>query len=235
MRRGLFAVLLAAACNKPSGPDAGSIRTHRSTDLRTAVIESFPEFRGARVNEASATMRRVLDRKVPLDAAAEAIKKNEFAVTVDGGTLFATRKPYALQIDGATLTLKMPLVEADVSRMVTTPSPPTSEQLVLWFPKVEGARVVFEEFRLEIHYEGTVGRAGYIAWQMVDLNTQGTWRVEAWPEGYERVRRPDGGGGGTPDEYSLSLVDTNTNARIDLHRHGAFVDLAYVLKTEELR
>jgi hypothetical protein len=234
VRAWVLALLFAAGCSKPSAPDAGSIRIHRSTDLRTAVIESYPEFRGARVNRALATMTRVLDRPVPLAEAAELIRKNEFLVDTDGGRLTATRKPFTLQIDGATLKLSMPLADAEITRMVSSPSTLTTEQLVLWFPKVAGARVIAEQFRLELDYEASVSRAGYIAWQVVDLNTQGSWRVTRWPEGYEQKRRPDGGGGGTPDEYEVSMVDSNTSARIDLHRHGAFVELAYELRTEEL-
>jgi hypothetical protein len=67
----------------------------------------------------------------------------------------------------------------------------------------------------------------------IHLNTAGTWKVERYPDGYELERRPDGGGGGTPEAYHLALVDTNTTARIEVHRDGGYVRLDYVLKTEE--
>ena len=199
------------------------------------MMEAFPEFRGAQVVTAKASLVRLLDHDVPLDAAAAAIQKNEFAVVVDGGRLTSTRAPYTLAIDGQRLVISLGLVDADVPKMLGAPTAMTTEQLALWFPKVPGATVIHEVFLLEVRYEATEARAGYLAWQMVDLNTQGSWRVTKWPEGYERLRRPDGGGGGTPDAYALELVDSNTSARIALRRQKTTVEFSYQLVTEEFR
>ena len=199
------------------------------------MMQAYPEFRGARVVKATATLTRRLDRSVPLDEVIETIKKNEFIVTRGDDALSCEREPFKLLVQGPNLTLSMPLADADVSKLLGAPTSLTTEQLALWFPKVKGATIARERFRLQLSYEASAPRAQYIAWQMVELNTKGSWRVEQWPEGYELKRRPDGGGGGTPDEYSVTLVDTNTSARISVHRNGKSVDLAYELQTEELQ
>lgn len=228
--------LVATGCPKSgSTPDAGT-RIHRSTDLRTAMMQSFPEFRGARVVTARARLIRQLDRPVPIEAAIEVMKKNEFTVHREGpDSVTAVRPPYTLELRGSKLEIWLPLLDADVAKMLGAPTAMTTEQLALWFPKVPDAVVTDERFRLDVKYEATESRAQYLAWQMVDLNTQSSWRVTKWPEGYERVRRPDGGGGGTPDDYSIELFDENTAGRIALHRQGPNVDFGYELVTEERR
>lgn len=237
MKRAWLVALALSGCSRcgtPPAPDAGLTRIHRSTDLKTAVFTAYPEFRGARVMEGSAALVRTVDRDVALDPALlEVVQKNGFALALDAGTLTATRAPYTLQVAGPTLTVSLPITEGDIGKLLNAPLTMTTEQMAVWFPKPTGATVTAEEFRLRLVYDSIAWRAGYLAWQMVDLNTQGTWKVEAYPEGYERKRRPDGGGGASPDAYALALVDTNTSARIEVHRDGGFVQLDYVLKTEE--
>lgn len=235
---GWMLMLVACGCRKPASPvavDAGVHRVHRSTDLRTAMLASYPEYRGARVVTGKASLLRTLDRTVPLEGVVGTIEKNEFVVTREGDRLSSTRAPFTLEIEGPALTLSMPIVETDVGKLMSAASSLTTEQMALWFPPVPGSRISTERFRFQLRYEASGSRAGYLAWQMVDLNTQGTWRVGQWPEGYELKRRPDGGGGGVPDEYSLELVDNNTTASIKVRRAGAFVDLTYELQTEEFR
>lgn len=232
---GLF-LLVATGCSRcgPPGPvDAAVARVHRSIDLRTAVLSCYPENRGARVLDGSAALVRTLDRPIRLEGeVAEVVRRNGFELAVDGGVLLATRPPYTLRIDGSAMQVSLPVGDGDVAKLLGVPNPMSSEQLGLWFPRPEGASVVAESFVLSLRYQSSVWRAGYLAWQMAHLNTRGTWRVAKWPEGYELERRPDGGGGGTPDVYSLTMTDNTTDARIEVHREGAFVDLKYVLATE---
>lgn len=238
---GLLALVAGGCsrCDKPPVPkvvDAGQTRIHRSTDLKTAVFSAYPEFRGARVMHGGVELVRTVDRAVPIEGEVlETVKKNGFEIHFDGGSLLATRPPYTLRIDGPQLVVSMPIVEEDIGKLLNAPLAMTTEQIALWFPKPAGATVIDEKFHLLLIYDSIAWRAGYLAWQMVDLNTQGSWRVETYPEGYERTRRPDGGGGGTPMAYSIAIVDTNTAARIDVKRDGGFVQLDYVLRTEELR
>ena len=236
---GLLA-LVASGCGRCGDPapvaDAGRTRIHRSTDLKTAVFTAYPEFRGARVMQGGAELVRTVDRPVQIEGEVlEVVTKNGFAVVLDGGVLVATRPPYTVRIEGAQLGVSLPVAEEDIGKLLNAPLTMTSEQLALWLPRPPGASVLAEHFHLRLIYDSVAWRAGYLAWQMVDLNTKGSWRVEAYPEGYEQTRRPDGGGGATPLAYSLALVDTNTRARIEVHRDGGFVQLDYTLRTEELR
>jgi hypothetical protein len=216
-------------------PDAGSYRVHRSTDLRTAMLASYPEFRGAQVVTGKASLARRLDHNVPLEDVVGTIEKNGFAVSREDDRLSAVRAPFTLEIVGPVMTVSMPIVDADISKLMSAASSLTTEQMALWFPPLPALGLTKEMFRFQLRYEASGSRAGFLAWQMVDLNTQGTWRVAKWPAGYELTRRPDGGGGGVPEEYSLELVDSTTTATIKVHRKGAFVDLSYELRTEELR
>ncbi len=239
----LLLTLAAAGCTRcddattsPAVVDAGPPRIHRSTDLRTAVFTAYPEFRGARVMEGNIELVRTFDRTVPLDGEVlETVKKNGFAVLVDGGTLIATRSPYTLRIDGPKWVVSLPLVDEDIGKLLGAPVTMTTEQIALWFPKAPHATLVAEHFHLMLTYDSIAWRSGYLAWQMVEFNTRGSWKVDAYPEGYEQTRRADGGGGLTPMAYSLWLVDTNTSARIDVQRDGGFVRLDYLLRTEEIQ
>lgn len=238
MTRALALTLLVGGCTcrTPAVPDAGTpaVRVHRSIDLKTAVFTAYPEFRGARVMDGEAALVRTMDRPVSLSPEVlDVIAKNGFFAMVDAGTLVATRPPYTLTIDGPTLTVALPVTEGDIGKLLNAPLTMTSEQIALWYPKPLPGAVAAEEFRLRLVYDSIAWRAGYLAWQMVHLNTAGTWKVERYPDGYELQRRPDGGGGGTPEAYHLALVDSNTSARIEVHRDGGYVRLDYVLKTEE--
>jgi hypothetical protein len=233
-------VVVASGCSRCDAPrpvpDAGPLRIHRSTDLKTAIFSAYPEFRGARVMHGEAELIRVVDRPVAIEGEVfEQVKKNGFVGAIDGGALHATRSPYTLRIDGSKLIVSIPIVEEDIGKLLNTPLAQTTEQIALWYPKLPGATVIDERFHVQLIYDSIAWRSGFLAWQMVDLNTQGSWRVEKYPEGYEKVRRPDGGGGGTPEAYSLAIVDTNTTARIEVQRDGGFVQLDYWLRTEELR
>ena len=232
----LALVISGCTCSRPPvvTPDAGQSRIHRSTDLKTAVFTAYPEFRGARVLEGGVELIRTVDRPVELQGPVlDRVRSNGFQVSIDGGELVATRPPYTLRIKGSQLVVALPITEPDIGKLLNAPVTMTTEQIALWFPTAKDAGVVAEEFRLRLVYDSIAWRAGYLAWQMVDLNTHGSWKVETYPDGYERVRRPDGGGGATPEAYSISLVDSNTSARIEVHRDGGRVQLDYLLRTEE--
>lgn len=232
---GLGLFLAGCTCRTPAVPDAGTqARVHRSIDLKTAVFTAYPEFRGARVMDGEAALVRTMDTAVPLSPEVlGVVEKNGFALSRDGGVLVATRAPYTLTVDGPTLTLAIPVTEGDIGKLLNAPLTVTTEQLALWYPKPLPGHIAAEEFRLRLVYDSVAWRAGYLAWQMVHLNTAGSWKVERYPDGYERERRPDGGGGGTPEAYDLALVDSNTTARIEVRRDGGYVRLDYLLKTEE--
>jgi hypothetical protein len=228
-------VLMASGCSRCGAPPAPAVkRIHRSTDLRTAVFTAFPEFRGAQVVEGNAELVRTFDRPVmPEKEVLETVGKNGFQMALDAGALLATRAPFVLRLEGTQLAVSLPLRNSDIGKLLGAPTAMTTEQLALWFPKISGANLVGETFRVTLRYESADWRTAYLAWQMVDLNSHGSWRVAKWPEGYDRERRPDGGGGATPDVYSLELTDNTTQARIQVHRDRAFVDLTYLLQTEE--
>ncbi len=233
----LLAALLvvgASGCSKATKVADAGTRVHRSTDLKTAVFSAYPEFRGARVMQGFAELSRVVDQQVPVDGAVlETVTKNGFAVTVDGGTLVATRAPYTLRIEDKTLALSIPITEEDIGKLLNAPLTMTTEQLALWYPKLPKARITDETFHVRLIYDSIAWRAGYLAWQMVELNTQGSWRLQHVPDGYALKREADGGGGASPLAYDLTLIDSNTQARIDVKRDGGFVQLDYRLRTEE--
>lgn len=237
MRFAALALLLLGGCTcKPKDPvrDAGTARIHRSTDLKTAVFTMYPEFRGARVMAGGAVLTRTMNGPVPLDAPLlETVTKNGFALGGDGGMLLATRAPYTLRVEGPVLAVSLPIVEADIGKLLNAPLSMTSEQIALWFPKPTGVALASEEFRVKLIYDSIAWRTSFLVWQMVTLNAQGTWRVTQYPDGWEKNWRPDGGGGAIPGAFSMSLVDQSTTARIDVVRDGGFVQVEYVLATEE--
>lgn len=235
------ALLAAAACSKakPTPPDAGQW-VRRSTDLRTAVLTAMPEFRETRILSGSATLRRTV---AGAPSALEADVKKALAhhgwteePRVAGQkTLAGAKDPFRLEVEpqagGAELRLSLPVRDGDPARMLASPTSISTEQLALYFPRLEGTAPVRERFEVALEYESFASRTQFLVWQLVYLSTRGPWKLARVPEGFELALKPDGGVGDVPERVSLALEDSTTGARVTVERDGKRVQLEYQLDT----
>jgi hypothetical protein len=236
---------VGASCAKctapvtPAVPDAGTL-VRRATDLRTAVLTAMPEFRDTTLKEGSAVLRRTLEGKPR--ALEEDVRKGivangwkEEPAVAGSKRMVATRDPFRLEVQptprGAELRISLPVKDGDAARIMGAPISITTEQLALYFPKIEGTVPVAERFEVTLDYESYPFRTHFLVWQLVDLSTRGAWKLQSVPEGFEVKRREDGGIGEVPARVEFTLEDTATQARVHVLRDGKHVTVEYELET----
>ncbi len=243
MRWLAFLAVLGASCARCGGPapvpDAGPL-VRRATDLRTAVMTAMPEFRELRIVAGSAVLRRTVEGSV---RALEAeVKKGAAAngwtmepPVAGSKVLAAVKEPFRLEVEptprGAELRILLPVKDGDPARILGAPISITTEQLALYFPKLEGTVPVRERFEVTLDYESFDFRTHFLVWQLVDLSTRGAWKLKAVPEGFEVARKADGGIGDVPERVELLLEDPHTQARVLVNRDGRHVTVEYQLET----
>lgn len=236
---GVLVTLLAAfACRRrgeePPPRDAGFAPT-RSMDLRTGLILIFPEWRGAQVVAAESRLSRTV---TPLpsgwvSSSEKTLQTHQFAASLDGGVLSATRPPFVFvsHAQGEVLVQEVSVVLTadDVTRIYQSPAPLSSEQMALWLPTFSSSGYS-ERFALSVHYRAPPTRASFLTRQLVDLSTRGLWQVKSLPEGWQPPRL-DGGFGAVPERFELILEEKDSGATMNVKRDGEDVWVRYVLPT----
>lgn len=220
---------LVCACTKPPAvADAGTL-VERGTDLRSATLAMFPEWRGVQLTKGSAVVTRAIRpaKAGDLESAHAIAEQNGFT----GEPL--TRPPFMLELsqNGDTLyeTLRMQMKEEELGRVLSAPNAMSSESLAHWLPKVGPTES--EEFALDIEWVAVkVSRADFLVWQLVDGATRARWTVDALPADWHR---PDGGENQLPSELKLTLTNPDNGARIIVDRNGQRAKLRYALRTYE--
>ncbi len=223
-----------ARCGRAVSADAGGPdgsakveRSKRAIDLRTALFTVFPEFRFATLLQGSAAVTRKVRWVPPQGASLESVvaagaARNGFQPS-DGGWL---RQPFLLTAkaegDVVELSAMLPIANEDVGRLLQSPSPMTSEQMATYLPELPGGTLLEETFVLSIHYVAPEQHAGFLAKQMVELLAAADWKVERYPEGWEK-RPDDGGFGASPDRYSLTAVRAHSATKVHVERDGGHV------------
>lgn len=247
MRGWLFALAALGAlscdrCAKPAATvDAGcpscalSLRQAHPTDVRTALMTLFPEFRGAVLTGGSAELVRELEWMVPEGQALEQVlaplvRAKGFAPP-DGGVpgVVGVRGPFTLHAtaEGGHLRLaaRLPVDNDDVAQIYQSPAPLSTEVMGTFLPVPDGAKPISERFTLSIDYQAREVRADFLVRQMVDLLRTGEWKAGPLPEGWEPDRRPDGGVGGVPAKFELSVTRAAPATLVRVVRDGAKVHL----------
>ena len=247
----LFAALLSASCARCSksaaAPDAGcvscelSLRQTHPTDVRTALMAIFPEFRGASLTGGSAELARDLEWTPPEgksleEVLAPLVRAKGFSPP-DGGKAgcIGVRGPLSLHATAARghllLTARLPVDNDDVAQIFQSPAPLSTEVLGTFLPVPEGARAVSEHFTLFIDYQAREVRADFLVRQMVDLLQGGRWTVAEFPAGWEPDRRADGGVGGIPAKFELEVSRPAPATSVRVVRDGVKVHIELVQPT----
>ncbi len=230
----LFALSGCARCASQSAPDAGRLRQKNPLDARTALLTVFPEVRGAFVTGGFVSLTRESTLSLPegsllADTLGAAASAKGFTVTDGGATDFsAARPPFALSArrdaDRLTVAIRLPLDGEGVGRLYQSPTPLTSETLADSLPDFPAARPLSERFQLSLDYVAVrESRADFLVRQLVDMLTAGRWAPSELPRGWEPGRRPDGGVGGVPPKFALTLTRGDPAAELQLDRDGARV------------
>lgn len=230
------ALLAVAACRRPGGAvdagapvalDAGAL-TRRSTDLRTVVLQAFPEYRGTRLLSAQATVTRRVTGATP--AAREAWLAQGGFSPEDGGPGWVREGFRVAQPAPDTFTVTLPFDERTLFQVFQAPTSLSSMELALWLPRA--LPVAREDFEVALHYEAPPERAAFLVKQAVELllgNAQ--WTLGPVPGGWE-ARPADGGFGGVPGRFSVEVTSAQ-GARITFARDGGDVHVTYRLVTAE--
>jgi len=234
----LAVCLLLASCAKcgassatdagASAPDAGPARVKRNTDLRTAFLVAYPEYRGTRLLDGRASLTRRYETLTD-DALEKARQANGFTVTEDGG-LF--RAPFTLTRPSQdTLVLSLLVDLAVVDKVFNAPLALSSTEMGLYLPR--GLPVADERFDFFVHYEAVPAtRAAFLTRQVVELLSRNSqWKVGALPEGWG-ADPGDGGFGAVPERFTVTVTEAGTDATVTVTRDGADVRVEYSVVTD---
>ncbi|MGV3623581.1 MAG: hypothetical protein ACO1OB_22370 [Archangium sp.] len=219
------ALVTFAGCSKCGGEkavvaDAGAPVAprveRRSVEVRMALIQSYPEYRGTALID---TVARVT-REIPglTDASRdEALKKLNYAKSDGGWDLLQ----FHLEQRGpTTLEVSVPLNADQVGQLYVVPVGLSSQQLAMYLPRE--LPVGSERFELELNYSSSPEKCAQLIHQAMSLllATQ-QWTV---------VRGPDWDAGAVPDTFTAELKNDN-GVNIIWERVRGRVRVLYVMKT----
>lgn len=244
MRVVLVVLLGAVGCSRCGGaaaPDAGAQPAvvekeprRFSADLRTVVLTIFPEYRGTNLRSAVTRLTRTYRAKPDWLSEARAVfAQNRVTETGSDGGLSGTLDQFqfssSLLPEGRVkAVIELPISGDTLGQLYTNPASLSSLQLGLYLPRsVPIERDVFE---FDLVYDAvTERRAAFLTRQVVELmlgNMQ--WRPEPFPEGWE-PNLPDGGYGGVPAQFELTLTGVVDGAQVTVKRDGVHISITYRL------
>lgn len=244
--RWLVVVLVGAAgcsrCSKETVVDAGAPvvvvkePTRFSTDLRTVLLTIYPEYRGTNLRSGVARLTRTLvGQEDWAKRARELYAKNRVTETpADAGvegTLDLFRFRIAETPGGATAVIELPVDGETIGKLYTNPASLSSMQLGQYLPR-EGVTIDRDVFDFRLEYDAsTEKRAAFLTRQLVELMLgNGQWKPGPIPTGWE-PNLEDGGYGGVPGAFDVTLTGLVDGATVTLTRDGTRINLEYRLVT----
>lgn len=246
MRWWLLSAFALASCSrcagsKPVPVDAGvavKAPTTRSTDLRSVLLITYPEYRGTNFKSGIAKLTRTYsgddDWKARTKELFATNRVNELP-SVDGveGMLDLFRLKVAPTPGGAVGTISLPIDGEILSRLYTNPASLSTMQLGLYLPRKD-VTIARDVFDFDLDYDAvSERRASFLTRQLVELmlgNAQ--WKVGPLPEGWG-PQPGDGGYGTVPDEFTVQLTGVVDGAVVTVKRQGRSVKVNYQLVTFE--
>lgn len=231
-------VLSVASCQRcrsgaPAVVDAGgAIRPQvRSTDLRTALLMTYPETRGASILRARASLVREVEGLAdPMGSMTKSIQAMGFT-PVDAGLVGGEKAPLhsaLLGVDGgvAEMALWIDLGDEAVARIFGAPTSLSSMEMALYLPRDPGQRVVFERFGLDIDYRTiNPNRAAFMSKQVLELlERNGLWQFKG--------ARPWAEDAGVEGDFTATIVNPDEHSALEVRREGTDVFLRYTLDTQ---
>ncbi|MDP3154661.1 MAG: hypothetical protein Q8N23_18425 [Archangium sp.] len=229
--RWLLLGLILSGCTKcggsavDAGVDAGA-RVRRSTDLRNALIQSYPEYRDTALLDSRVRVTRTIPGLTPASRD-EALAKLRWAVS-DAGSGWDLNTFHLEQTAPETLVLSLPLSVEDVGHLYLAPAGLSSMEMSMYLPRQ--LPIGKETFELDLHYSSSSERCVIRVRQAVTLLVaNGQWRVTKTPPEWS----PDAAGDdGLPEAFSVEVTGTD-GARIRFDRERGQVRVNYALVTVE--
>ena len=208
-----------------AGVDAGA-RVRRSTDLRNALIQSYPEYRDTALLDSRVRVTRTIPGLTPASRD-EALAKLRWAVS-DAGSGWDLNKFHLEQTAPETLVLSLPLSVDDVGHLYLAPAGLSSMEMSMYLPRQ--LPIGKETFELDLHYSSSSDRCVIRVRQAVTLLVaNGQWRVTKTPPEWS----PDAAGDeALPEAFSVEVTGTD-GARIRFDRERGQVRVNYALVTVE--
>jgi hypothetical protein len=244
--RWLLVTLLGAAgcarCSSEKGVDAGAPvavlqeAKRFSTDLRTVLITIYPEYRGTSVRSGVARLTRTLSGGDDwAKRARDLYAKNRVTETPADSGVEGTQDLFHFRIaetpGGATAVIELPVDGETIGKLYTNPASLSSMQLGQYLPR-EGVTIERDVFDFRLEYDTvTEKRATFLCRQLVELMLgNGQWKVGALPAGWA-PNLEDGGYGGVPDAFEVTLTGVVDGALVTLQRDGSRIHVEYRLVT----
>lgn len=228
--RWLLLGLIISGCAKcgsgavDAGVDAGQVR--RSTDLRNALIQSYPEYRDTALLDSRVRVTRVIPGLTPA-ALEAALGKLRWSVS-DAGTGWDLNKFHLEQTAPETLVVSLALSVDDVGHLYLSPAGLSSMEMAMYLPRQ--LPIGKETFELDLHYSSSAERCVIRVRQAVTLLiSNGQWRLTKSPLEWS----PDAAGDASlPEAFSVEVTGTD-GARIRFDRERGQVRVNYSLVTVE--
>lgn len=209
----------AACCGAAASADRGALK-RRSVDVRTALIYTYPEYRGTALLETTARMTRVIPGLT--DASRDdALKKLRFEPAKDGGAGWQLSQFTVVQTAPETLQISVSMDADHVGHLYIAHTGLSSQEMAMYLPRQ--LPVGSERFELDLRYSSSPEKCVQLINQAMTLllGTQ-QWKV---------VRAPDFDGG-VPDEFVAELTNGD-GATVRWERVRGQVHVVYALQTVE--
>lgn len=208
--------------------------TYLTTDIRSAIVETVPEFRGVTNLVAVAVLEEVLQRD-PADGgdlaealAGELPSRRLSPAHSDAGALIAQSKPYfaeAERVAGhAVVRVGMVIPGEQFADILQTPSPVSTQHLSTMLPVPANTPFLQDTFIFEAHYNAERDRADALLRQLVEAKLKTGWTSESGPK---ELLMPDGGA--MDERFTAVLRDPARGGKLTLTRDGKAVTVVWEL------
>ena len=229
--RWLLLGLMLSSCAKcgastaDAGIDSGA-RVRRSTDLRIALIQAYPEYRDTALLDSSTKVTRIIPGLTP-KARDEALSKLNWVVS-DAGSGWDLNKFHLDQTAHDTLTVTLQLTVDDIGHLYMAPAGLSSMEMAMYLPRQ--LPIGKETFELDVHYSSSADRCVMRVRQAVTLLiTNGQWRVTKAPPEWGADANDDVL---LPENFSVEVTGVD-GAKITFNRARGQVRVNYKLVTVE--
>ncbi len=202
-------------------------RVRRSTDLRTVLIQAYPEYRDTALLDSVARVTRIIPR-LEADTRDQALAKLKWT-TSDSGAGWDLNKFHLEQPAHDTLVLSLPLSIEDVGHLYMAPAGLSSMEMALYLPR--DLPIGKETFELDVHYSSSPERCRVRVRQAVSLLVaNGQWRVTRAPPNWWSSDASDDPE--LPENFEVEVTGAD-GARLTFDRNRGQVRVNYALVTVE--
>ena len=208
-----------------------------ATDLRSAVILIYPEYRGVYAVAGRAWLERVVQLSgdvKPAEVLPPLLKAKGFTdISEAEGTVKAKRAPFEFEAtregDQLKMQIAMPVTEKEIGRLLYSPAPISTEHMQFMMPALPKADVkgIEDTFTLDLGYGAKPERANFLIRQVVEGLIAVGWAPTTPLTGWAKEKKPDGGVGDIPLQMTAIIHQEDTGGTLEVRRNAGRVLLHY--------